>query len=777
MPFVCHGDGFLFTVSVIVNRDSNCYISCDVALNDVLQTTAESLKNYGAYGMYLGGGRVKYKAFISYSHDDRECAGRLERELNHIAFSKGLYGFSIFRDATYSLLNEDVAEGLKRNLEESEWLIVICSPSVNEPKKYNWVDFECNYFANVLKREKNIVCFISERAPLSGDISDFYPPSIRSYSKYLAAEGRDQKTWFQNVVKVFFCIQGRQNEMEEQAKEVFLLLENSYSDILNDSMKLYQKNERPNALDLLKNIPYCADVKSAEWYFLYAWMTGSAYRGFYGYPKEDIGDRIICIDKKELYLCSMGGSYLIVTDLKNLEVKCRVTPHGGKRFNAALKGNAGQFVTWGEDKVLKCWDFAGGKAECTLSVPLEMTFYPGQPPVFAEFYGHDSNLCLNPSFTECAVITGETLTVVNLEKASKRIFHIPYWRNAVVSLLRWNVLAFSEDGRFLFLADDDTIYKWDLNGNEGYTKWSRREHGSMLPCKKNEDTPVQIEHGGLWNKESELNYRTDVTVVCDRKDYFLLSFSDGTLAVWDLRINADDGNFLGGSLQTLPQDGKFQKVARGLCAVSGKWIAYTDDKKWTIRICTRQGKLERDREICERDKVKPMSAEELGLSRPYGQLIFDYIHNEKNPNLFVGTWLEFVDEDTLLVVCSKGRQFLWKIAEDEWTEINKKDIGPGPDFGTEDQDFYITQDGRRRVESQEDELVFFRIADGKEIIRIPFSCKIKAFHFLKDETILIIIGMDAIYRYEIPRLPDEPDTFLDELFLERRKELLWKQNM
>lgn len=139
-----------------------------------------------------------YKAFISYTGRDTQFVNKLEEwliRLSEHADAEQKYKF--FRDSSYSEVGESVEEGLKQKLNESEWLILVCSPYINDYKdtERNWVDFECSYYAYTLQKKDNIVCIISNSAPLDRDISLFYPESIRDLHEKIAADMRGSKEW------------------------------------------------------------------------------------------------------------------------------------------------------------------------------------------------------------------------------------------------------------------------------------------------------------------------------------------------------------------------------------------------------------------------------------------------------------------------------------------------------------------------------------------------------------------------------------------------------
>lgn len=129
----------------------------------------------------------KNYAFISYSHNDRALAMQLQNELEKFDLPDGianecLPGSShlrpIFRDTTD--LNAGVLiDQLKQNLEESKYLIVLCS---YHSAKSEWVSRECEMFIE-MGRFDAIIPVVVDGVPYSGGATECMPISLCELAK------------------------------------------------------------------------------------------------------------------------------------------------------------------------------------------------------------------------------------------------------------------------------------------------------------------------------------------------------------------------------------------------------------------------------------------------------------------------------------------------------------------------------------------------------------------------------------------------------------------
>lgn len=113
--------------------------------------------------------QYRYDAFISYSHSEPDAfiAQKLHAMLEHYHVPKRIRKLSgrkinrIFRDREELPLSSDLAANISEALEQSEFLIVICSPRSMASR---WVQKEIETFLMSHKKE-NVLTLLAEGEP------------------------------------------------------------------------------------------------------------------------------------------------------------------------------------------------------------------------------------------------------------------------------------------------------------------------------------------------------------------------------------------------------------------------------------------------------------------------------------------------------------------------------------------------------------------------------------------------------------------------------------
>lgn len=129
----------------------------------------------------------RYKAFISYSHQDEAWARWLQRALESYRVPRRLVGSPgqfgdvaarvspVFRDREDLSSASDLSTSVRQELEASETLIVICSPAAAASR---WVNEEIRYF-RMLGRRDRVLALIVDGDPSSDDPeSACFPPAL-----------------------------------------------------------------------------------------------------------------------------------------------------------------------------------------------------------------------------------------------------------------------------------------------------------------------------------------------------------------------------------------------------------------------------------------------------------------------------------------------------------------------------------------------------------------------------------------------------------------------
>lgn len=133
--------------------------------------------------------KLRYTAFISYNSKDNRKARWLQKRLENYSlpsvianekrevlrsFEKQPKKFRIFRYVT-DLVAQNLDDGLRKELDQSKYLIVICSPnSANAP----WVRKEVKHFIDT-GRKKQIIPFVIKGMPYSGGDDECFTPELK----------------------------------------------------------------------------------------------------------------------------------------------------------------------------------------------------------------------------------------------------------------------------------------------------------------------------------------------------------------------------------------------------------------------------------------------------------------------------------------------------------------------------------------------------------------------------------------------------------------------
>lgn len=133
----------------------------------------------------MGGPDNRYRAFISYSQQDKDWGRRIHTWLETYRVPAGVGPGAqperrlgrFFRDDEDMAAASDIAEIVRRAIESAESLIVICSP---RSAKSKWVNAEIQHYRRT-GRARKVFAVIVDGIPNSGDPeTECFPPALRA---------------------------------------------------------------------------------------------------------------------------------------------------------------------------------------------------------------------------------------------------------------------------------------------------------------------------------------------------------------------------------------------------------------------------------------------------------------------------------------------------------------------------------------------------------------------------------------------------------------------
>ena len=166
---------------------------------------------------------VRYDAFISYSHSEPDAfvAGKLHSMLEHYKVPKKIQEISgkkkierVFRDREELPLSANLAMGICEALENSEYLIVICSP---RSVKSEWVQREIETFLLTHTKDK-VLTLLAE-----GEPEEAFPDILCYEEKILHRPDGKTETVRERIEPMAADVRGADHrEIEKKLKEEFL---------------------------------------------------------------------------------------------------------------------------------------------------------------------------------------------------------------------------------------------------------------------------------------------------------------------------------------------------------------------------------------------------------------------------------------------------------------------------------------------------------------------------------------------------------------------------
>ncbi len=404
----------------------------------------------------------KYFAFISYKREDEAWAKWLQHKLEHYKLPSNLNGRSdlpkeirpIFRD-TSDLAGGVLAEEIKNALENSQYLIVICSPRAAQSE---WVGKEVQSFIEMGRIDK-IIPFIVGGAPYSENVEEeCFPLSLRKLPKEqellgvnINEMGRDAAAV--KVVASMFGLQfdelWQRQEREKRRRRSWIISASIIGFLVMTGVAgwIWRQN---------------VEIKEKDWKMMEE-------------QSRLVSEKIKTTAKNDSYLARIIAlSYLLNNkyDNENYVPEFESALRTATTYNSAVFvghtaavtstffSNDGQYIlSTSYDKTIKLWDASNG-------VCLK-TFYGHSNHVNKAVFNHDLS-----KIASCS----DDKTVIIWDIDSLKILNTLYGHeNGVYSV------AFSPDGKHLLSSSrDKTIRIWDVVTGECLKVL--KGHEKMVEC-------------------------------------------------------------------------------------------------------------------------------------------------------------------------------------------------------------------------------------------------------------------------------------------------------
>lgn len=441
---------------------------------------------------------LKYKAFISYSHDDIKIAKWIHQSLERYKISRELHKtypslpeslYPIFRDKDELSINSSLDKVLSEALRDSEYLIVICSTSSANSK---WVNKEITTFEE-MHGEENIILIIINGTPNADkqigveDVLECIPINIKKINKFnnsefLAADIRKNKDGKRiailKVVSALLSISYNDlNQRDERRRRSNLIAYLSISALISFFMvglSFYSFMAKEESTKLLyaniknKGYLYKDNLKNPIKSNL---SFSSAIINSPGAKKQDEAEilytstlnpielvdiieesaenfNIVFNRSKTKYITYDNSGVIKLYDTTN-KTKKDITNHSGLVLGAVFNRVGTEILSWGEDGAVKIWNIKSSE---------EKTIQKYSTPISKASYDKNDENVISWEASRY-FRRGEPLVKLWIRKQSK---NISFRHKGLV----YGAAASSDGSRVISWADNGTVMLWSEKENK-----------------------------------------------------------------------------------------------------------------------------------------------------------------------------------------------------------------------------------------------------------------------------------------------------------------------
>lgn len=482
----------------------------------------------------------KYFAFISYKRDDEQWAKWLQHKLEHYKLPSNLNGRTdlpreirpIFRDKS-DLAGGVLAEEINNALENSKYLIVICSPRAAQSE---WVSKEVRTFIELGRTDKIIPFIIGGTAHSENPEDECFPLALQE----LPAE--------QELLGVNINEMGRDAAAVKVVAQMFGLK----FDELWQRWEREQKRRR-NWIVAASVIGFLLMAGVAGWIW---WQ----YREIKEKDWKMMENQSRFVAEKALNLLDEGDKYMaqrLLIDIFPKNVKSPDRPmtteaefsmmkvglsdsfilgrHNDCVSSATFSPDGRHVVSTSDDYTVKIWNVSDGQC---LKVINE----------------HAENK-KNPAFAVRSAVYSPDGQVILYTTEGNVVYAFDVETGLTNPILNGKEAVFSPDGRYIAVPDYKTIYIWDLY--MGYCANTLNGHDNRIESiafdnvgrrlVSSDDSSIRI-----WNLANGLCEDTiignnvhyiDAVFALDNK--YIVSASWNTIRVWDVATGCCADSLIG----------------------------------------------------------------------------------------------------------------------------------------------------------------------------------------------------------------------------------------
>ena len=425
----------------------------------------------------------KYNAFISYRHSDLDkyVAENLQRLIETYKMPKAIiekYSITdnnfrrVFRDQDELPLSSSLEDPIIEALKESEFLLVICSPRLNESK---WCKKEIENFIKFHGRD-HILCVLVE-----GEPNESFPEILKYKEEKVVSKNGKERTKKVPCEPLAMDVRGNDNkEIYQKLKSEFIrAIAPMYNLDYDDIKRRHEERELKRKGNILKTITFASLVFAIYSFILFSNIYSSNKQLKYdqsinlaneAHELLENDDRIEAVHKAYQSITEFNGNSMPITSQGLYELTDSLGIYYTNRYiypisELKTNGKVDSIKTNGNKNYLLSYDSSGDITLWNLEKELKIKSFSQTAEYFQsddfDFVGNDKFAYINDKYE--VIIVDLEGNIVNKLPCEENIY-------TIVS---------SINGKYIAAETGKSVVIYDVNNNKAIATYTTSKNENV----------------------------------------------------------------------------------------------------------------------------------------------------------------------------------------------------------------------------------------------------------------------------------------------------------